>query len=79
VRVYLFGFSSDDFFGRVLVTPDDRTIAQLAAQLASWAPSPQPKTAFTVTNEAGERLDTQLTVAEVGLGNGDIFTVIGSQ
>jgi hypothetical protein len=77
--VYLFGFSSDDFFGRVLVTPDERTIAQLAAQLASWGPSPQPKTAFTVTNEAGELLDTQLTVAEVGLGNGDIFTVVGSQ
>jgi len=30
MRVYLFGFASDDFLGRVIVTPDQRTVAQLA-------------------------------------------------
>ncbi len=29
----------------------------------------------TVTNEAGEVLDPTMTIAEAGLGNGDIFTV----
>ena len=29
MRVYLFGFASDDFLGRVIVTPDERTVAQL--------------------------------------------------
>ena len=33
MRVYLFGFASDDFLGRVIVTPDQRTVAQLADQL----------------------------------------------
>ena len=35
MRVYLFGFASDDFLGRVIVTPDERTVAQLAD---SWWP-----------------------------------------
>jgi hypothetical protein len=35
MRLYLFGFASDDFVGRVIVTPDDRTVGQLAGQLAA--------------------------------------------
>jgi hypothetical protein len=56
MRVYLFGFASDDFLGRVVVTPDERTVAQLAGQLVST-------------------LDPTATLAEAGLGNGDIFKV----
>jgi hypothetical protein len=40
MRVYLFGFASDDFLGRVVVTPDERTVAQLAGQLVSWGLAP---------------------------------------
>src|SRR5258708_8201389 len=39
MRVYLFGVASDDFLGRVIVTPDQRTVAQLAGQLVAWRPS----------------------------------------
>jgi hypothetical protein len=78
VRVYLFGYLSNDFFGRVLVTPSDQTIANLAAQLTAWGPSPDRPGSVTVTNEAGEVLEPALTIAQAGLGNGDIFTVAGS-
>ena len=74
--VYLFGYLSDDFFGRVIVTPNDRTVAQLAAQLTAWGSTPDRAGPATVVNEAGHELDTGLTVAEAGLGNGDIFTVV---
>jgi hypothetical protein len=75
VIVYLFGYLSDDFFGRVIVTPNDRTVAQLAAQLTAWGSPGRPGPA-TVVNEAGHQLDTGLTIAEAGLDNGDIFTVV---
>jgi hypothetical protein len=30
---------------------------------------------FTVTNETGDTLDPVMTIDQVGLGNGDLFTV----
>ena len=74
--VYLFGYLSDDFFGRVVVTPNDRTVAQLAAQLTGWGSTPDRSGPATVVNEAGDQLEAGLTIAEAGLGNGDIFTVV---
>ena len=41
MRVYLFGYLSDDFFGRVMVTPNHQTVEQLAAQLTAWGPTPE--------------------------------------
>jgi hypothetical protein len=76
VIVYLFGYLSDDFFGRVIVTPDDRTVAQLAAQLTAWGSTPGRPGPVTVVNEAGHQLDSGLTIAEAGLDNGAIFTVV---
>jgi hypothetical protein len=76
VIVYLFGYLSDDFFGRVIVTPNDGTVAQLAAQLTAWGSTPGRPGPTTVVNEAGHQLETNLTIAEAGLGNGDIFTVV---
>jgi hypothetical protein len=76
VIVYLFGYLSDDFFGRVVVTPNDRTVAQLAAQLAAWGSTPGRFRPATVVNEAGHQLDPGLTIDEAGLRNGDIFTVV---
>jgi hypothetical protein len=77
VRVYLFGYLQDDFFGRVVVAPSERTIDDLAAQLFAWGPDPgrERNEPSKVTNEAGEILDPALTIREAGLGNGDIFTV----
>jgi hypothetical protein len=75
MRVYLFGFASDDFLGRVVVTPDERTVAQLADQLVAWGLSPRRGGSLTVSNEAGDVLDLAATIAEAGLGNGDIFKV----
>ena len=74
--VYLFGYLSDDFFGRVIVTPNDRTVAQLAAQLTAWGSTPGRLGPATVVNEAGHQLDTGLTIAKAGLDNGDIFTIV---
>ena len=74
--VYLFGYLSDDFLGRVVVTPDDRTVAQLAAQLTAWGPTSDRPGPASVVDEAGHQLDTALTIAEAGLGNGNIFTVL---
>ena len=71
MRLYLFGFASDDFVGRVIVTPDDRTVSQLAA----WGLAPERGGSLTVCNEAGDILDPAATIAEAGLGNGDIFKV----
>jgi len=76
VIIYLFGYLSDDFFGRVVVTPNDRTVAQLAAQLAAWGSTSDRPGPAIVVNEAGQQLDTALTVAEAGLENGNIFTVV---
>jgi hypothetical protein len=75
MRVYLFGFASDDFLGRVVVTPDERTVAQLACQLVAWGLAPDRSGSFAVRNEAGDILDPAATIAEAGLGNGDIFKV----
>jgi hypothetical protein len=75
VLVYLFGYLADDFFGRVLVVPADHTVGQLARQLVAWGPTPERAGRFTVTNEAGETLDQTMTIDQVGLGNGHLFTV----
>jgi len=75
VLVYLFGYLADDFFGRVLVVPPDHTVGQLARQLIAWGPTPERMDRFTVTNETGETLDPVMTIDQVGLGNGDLFTV----
>ena len=75
MRVYLFGFASDDFLGRVIVTPDERTVAQLAGQLVAWGLAPERGGSITVRNEAGDILDPAATIAQAGLGNGDIFKV----
>ena len=75
MRVYLFGFASDDFLGRVIVTPDERTVAQLGRQLVAWGLAPESGGFITVCNEAGNILDPAATIAQAGLGNGDIFKV----
>jgi hypothetical protein len=75
VRVYLFGYASDDFLTRVIVTPNERTVAQLANQLVAWGLAPERDASLTVRNEAGDILDPASTIAQAGLGNGDIFTV----
>ena len=75
MRVYLFGFASDDFVGRVIVTPDERTVAQLAGQLVAWGLAPERAGFLTVRNEVGDILDPAATIAQAGLGNGDIFKV----
>jgi hypothetical protein len=75
MRVYLFGFASDDFLGRVIVTPDQRTVAQLADQLVAWGQAPERGGRVTVRNEAGDVLDPAATIRAAGLGNGDIFKV----
>ena len=41
MQVYLFGCASGDFLMRVIVTPDERTVAQLAAQLVAWSLVPE--------------------------------------
>jgi hypothetical protein len=61
--------------GRVLVTPDNRTVAELAAQLTAWGLAPEQGGTLTVRNEDGDILDPAVTVAQAGLTNGDIFTV----
>jgi hypothetical protein len=73
--VYLFGYMSDDFLGRVLVTPTEQTVGRLAEQLVSWGWKPESRDRYRVTNEAGAVLDPALTIAQAGLSNGDIFTV----
>jgi hypothetical protein len=75
MRVYLFGFASDDFLGRVVLTPDDRTVAQLAGQLLAWGLAPEWNASLTVRNEAGDILDPEATITQAGLANGDIFRV----
>ncbi len=39
--VYLFGYMSDDFVGRVLVAPTEQTVGRLAEQLVSWGWNPE--------------------------------------
>ena len=75
MRVYLFGFASDDFVGRVIVTPDERTVVQLAGQLVAWGLAPEQSASLTVRNEAGDILDPEATITQAGLANGDIFRV----
>ena len=75
MRIYLFGYASDDFLARVLVTPDERTVAQLADQLIAWGLAPERGGSLTVRNERGDLLDPSSTIAAAGLGNGDIVTV----
>ena len=75
MRIYLFGYASDDFLARVVVTPDDRTVAQLADQLVAWGFTPDRGGPLTVYDEGGDRLDPHSTIAAAGLGNGDLFTV----
>jgi hypothetical protein len=75
MRVYLFGFASDDFLGRVIVTPDGHSVAQLAEQLVAWGLAPERGGSLTVRNEDGDILDPAATIAQAGLGNGDIFRV----
>ena len=75
MRIYLFGFASDDFLVRVIVTPDDRTVTQLAGQLVAWGLAPERSASLTVRNEAGEILDPEATITQAGLANGDIFRV----
>jgi hypothetical protein len=75
MRIYLFGYASDDFLARVIVTPNQRTVAQLADQLVAWGLAPDRIGCVKVRNEAGDILDPSLTIAQAGLGNGDIFTV----
>jgi hypothetical protein len=75
VRIYLFGYASDDFLARVVVTPDERTVAQLADQLVAWGLAPERGGPLIVHNELGDVLDSNSTIAAAGLGNGDLFTV----
>jgi hypothetical protein len=75
MRVYLVGLASDDFLGRVIVTPQERTVGQLAAQLLAWGLAPERSGPLRVRNEAGGILDPAATIGEAGLGNGDIFRV----
>ena len=75
MRIYLLGFASDDFLGRVIITPEERTVGQLAAQLLAWGLAPERSGPLTVHNEAGDVLDPAATISEAGLGNGDIFKV----
>ncbi|BBZ47253.1 hypothetical protein [Mycobacterium parmense] len=75
MRIYLFGYASDDFLMRVIVTPNERTVAQLADQLVAWGLAPECGGPLTVHNEIGDELDLNSTIAAAGLGNGDIFTV----
>ncbi|BBZ25875.1 hypothetical protein MMAD_01700 [Mycolicibacterium madagascariense] len=75
MRIYLFGYASDDFLARVVVTPDERTVAQLARQLVSWGWAPERNGPLTVRDERGAALDPESTIAAAGLGNGDVFTV----
>ena len=75
MRVYLFGYASDDFVGRVIVTPNERTVAELGCQLVAWGLDPERQGAITVRNEGGDILKPDDTIAQAGLSNGDIFTV----
>lgn len=75
MRVYLFGYANDDFVGRVIVTPNERTVAELGRQLVAWGLAPERRGAITVRNEGGEVLEPADTIAQAGLRNGDIFTV----
>ena len=75
MRVYLFGYASDDFVGRVIVTPNERTVAELGRQLVAWGLAPERQEAMAVRNESGEILEPADTIAQAGLSNGDIFTV----
>jgi hypothetical protein len=63
---------------RVIVTPDERTVAQLAAQLVAWSLVSERDGPLTVRNERGDVLGPTSTIAQAGLGAGDIFTVEGS-
>jgi hypothetical protein len=78
-RINLYGFLDGDVLGRVLVADDGRTVRELADQLCAWVPSSVPVGGDTpvVTDEQGTVLDLGSTLAEAGLGPGDIFRVGG--
>ncbi len=75
MALYLFGYLTDDFFGRVVVAPSSQSVGRLAEQLIAWSWSPETESPFVVTNEAGDELDPDAALTEAGLANGDIFTV----
>ena len=49
MRVYLFGYASDDFVGRVIVTPNERTVAELGRQLVAWGLAPERQWSYRST------------------------------
>ncbi len=50
-------------------------MAQLAGQLVAWGLAPERGRSITVRNEVDDILDPAATIAQAGLGNGDIFKV----
>ena len=75
MMVHLFGYLSDDFLGRFIVTPAEQTVGRLAEQLVAWSWNPERCGPYRVMNEDGTVLDPAITVAQAGFSNGDIFTV----
>jgi hypothetical protein len=75
VPVFLFGYLEDDFLGRVIAAPIDQPVGRIAEQLVAWGWAPEPRSSCTITNEAGEILDPQVSIAEAGLGMCDIVRV----
>jgi hypothetical protein len=73
--VPLFGFLEDDYLGRVIVTPSNQTIGQLALQLRAWSDGLPGAGACEVTDEAGDVLDPAWTVERAGLTGGGLFRV----
>ena len=59
----------------MIVTPNERTVAELAMQLVAWGLGPERGGSVAVRNETGDVLDPASTIAQAGLTNGDIFTV----
>jgi hypothetical protein len=43
--------------------------------MVAWGLAPERGESITVRNEAGDILDPAATIAQAGLGNGDIFKV----
>jgi hypothetical protein len=73
--IYVFGYLDDDFYGRVIVTSEQQTVAGLATQLEAWGPTPATGQPVIVRDESGTELDPARTVADSCLGNGAIFRV----
>jgi hypothetical protein len=75
MRIYLYGYLGEDVLGRVIVTPDERTVSELAGQLCAWGGVTTDVGSMTVQNEAGEPLAPDVTLTAAGLSSGDIFTL----